>query len=289
MTCLAQSKTILLWDKVPNQSESDEKEVINKNDIIRISNVQNPSIEVFLTKNKTKSNKMVILLPGGGYGNLSYDYEGTDFAEWLNSKGINAAVLKYRLPNSKTIKKSYLAPLQDAQRAIKLVRSYANEWEIDTNKIGVIGFSAGGHLASTLGTHFQHEVYRKTDSIDNLSAKPNFMGLIYPVISMKEGVTHNGSKLNLLGKNPSEEMIKLFSNELQITTNTPPTFLLHATDDPAVPVENSLLFYKALKEHKIPVELHIYALGGHGFAFGKDFSGLENWTELFYKWLMDLQ
>jgi len=279
---------IPLWKTVPNQRISNEQEIIKKGTIVSIRNVQNPSFEVFLAPKQLSNQKSVIIFPGGGYGNLGINYEGTDFAKWLNTRGITAFVLKYRLPNSKTIIKPHLAPLQDAQRAIRIIRHNAEKWNINKNKIGLLGFSAGGHLASTLGTHFNYNSYKKRDEADTLSARPDFMALIYPVISMNDSITHKGSKYNLLNENPSKKRVTLFSNELHVTKNTPPTFILHCTDDKVVPLENSLLLFKALKKNNIPTEIHIYPKGGHGFAFARDISHLKNWTMLFDNWLANL-
>jgi len=283
-----QKKVIPLWEKVPNQKISNEQELIKHGDIVSVSNVQNPSFEVFLAPKQLAIKKAVIIFPGGGYGNLGIDYEGTDFAKWLNSKGITAFVLKYRLPNSKTLITPHLAPLQDAQRAIRLIRYNASKWNIDKDKIGLLGFSAGGHLASTLATQYNYKSYKFQDKADKLSARPDFIALIYPVISMNESLTHKGSKFNLLGEKPSKKMIDFFSNELQVSKKTPSTFILHCTDDKIVPIENSLLFFKALKENNIPAEIHIYPKGGHGFAFAKDSLHLNNWPVLLSKWLINL-
>ena len=286
--CFSQTEIIPLWKTVPNQQITDEKEVVEVTNIVRFSNVQQPEIHVFLASKVNNTKKAVIICPGGGYGILAWNHEGTNFAKWLSTKGINAIVLKYRLPKSKSILLPHLAPLQDAQRAIRMVRSNAKKWHINSKEIGILGFSAGGHLASTAGTHFNFDTYIKTDKIDKLSAKPNFMGLIYPVISMQEAVTHKGSKRNLLGENPSKELVDLFSNELQVTADTPPTFIVHAEDDKAVPVKNSILFNEALKNHNIPSELHIYPVGGHGFGFGQGTEALEKWTDLYLNWLLKL-
>ncbi|ARV16599.1 alpha/beta hydrolase [Polaribacter sp. SA4-12] len=282
----SQNETVLLWKTVPNQIESSDKEIVITTNITRISNVQNPSFDVFIAPKQLANKKAVLILPGGGYGVLAYDYEGLDFAKWFNSIGVTAFVLKYRLPNSKSIIKPHLAPLQDAQRAIRLIRNDSKKYNIDPTKIGVIGFSAGGHLASTLGTKFNFKSYEAKDIIDTLSAKPNFMALIYPVISMKKNSTHKGSRFNLLGKKPSEKLVNLFSNELQVSKETPSTFIIHCTDDNAVPIENSLLFYQALKSKNIPTEFHIYPKGGHGFGFGKSNKNIGNWTQLLKKWIL---
>ncbi|MDT0649745.1 alpha/beta hydrolase [Autumnicola edwardsiae] len=286
---MAQHETLPLWpDEIPNSQKSDEKELSAKDGINWITKVQEPNIAVYLPAKQSATGQAVVICPGGGYAGLAYDWEGTDFAKWLNSKGIAGIVLKYRLPGSKSVKVSYEAPLQDVQRAIRMVRAHSQDWNINKNKVGVIGFSAGGHLASTLGTHFDHQDSFEKDFVDALSARPDFMALIYPVITMDEKFTHQGSKNALLGNNPSKELVENFSNELQVKQNTPPTFLIHATDDESVPVENSLRFYEALKAKKIPVEMHIYPEGGHGFSFGLGKGYLSSWTDRLADWLHGL-
>ncbi|MCM4149975.1 alpha/beta hydrolase [Arenibacter sp. N53] len=289
MTTYAQSSVLPIWpNDIPNSIKTDEKEEVVSADIIRIAKVQVPQIEVYLPAKKTATGQAVLIFPGGGYGILAYDWEGTDFAKLLNSKGIAGIVVKYRLPSLKSQTEIHKVPLQDAQRALRTVRSKAAEWNIDPNNIGIIGFSAGGHLASTLGTHYNEDVYPKKDAIDNLSARPDFMTLAYPVITMGEPNTHGGSRKNLLGENPAQKMVDHFSNELQVTADTPPTFLVHATDDPGVPVENSLMFYAALRKNKVPTEMHIYPIGGHGFALGLQDPHLATWTNQWIGWLKSL-
>ncbi len=281
-----QMEEIVLWeDAVPNAKQSDEREIIDKVDIIKISKVQTPSLKPFLVPKRMATGKAVIICPGGGYGMLAYDWEGTEIAKWFNTRGVAAFVLKYRLPNSKSILKRYEAPLQDAQRAIRIIRYNANKWGINKDEIGVIGFSAGGHLAATLGTQFDNEIYEKDNMIDLESAKPNFMMLIYPVISMRFPITHKGSRLNLLGDNPNQTLVDQFSNELHVNSNTPKTFIVHSTDDKAVPVENSLAFYKALKKVGVEVEMHIYATGGHGYSLATGTPHLSTWTDRLAQWL----
>ncbi|WP_166963091.1 alpha/beta hydrolase [Yeosuana marina] len=289
LNCLAQYEIVSLWDGVvPNSQKSDEEEIITNTDSKRISLVQNPTLEVYLPTKRNATGQAVIVCPGGGYHYLTYDFEGTDIAKWFNSKGIAAFVLKYRLPNSKSIKISYEAPLQDAQRAIRIVRSQAEKWNVNPNKIGIIGFSAGGHLASTLGTQFNTPNHFKETAIDTISARPDFIALIYPVVTMKLDYTHKGSRTNLLGENPSEDLVKQFSNELQVTKNTPPTFIVHAEDDHSVPVENSLQLYKALKDNGVITEMHLYPYGGHGFGLALGQGRLEHWTDRLYEWLQSL-
>lgn len=280
---------IPLWpDGIPNSRQTNTAEIIESNDIQWIEQVQTPTLEILAPAKAQSTGKGVIILPGGGYQGLAYDWEGTDIAKWFNSKGITAFVLKYRLPISDSVIEPNEAPLQDAKQAIRTVRSMAENWSLNPNDIGVMGFSAGGHLASTLGTHFNHPENIEPDSINSISARPDFMILIYPVITMKEIYTHQGSRNNLLGENPSDKMIEHYSNETQVTENTPPTFLLHATDDDVVPVENSLMFYKALKEKGHLPEMHIYPKGGHGFALAIGNEHLQSWTDLLYDWLQTI-
>lgn len=287
-TSFGQQEIIPLWSFVPNSQKSDEVEIGEEKDILRISKVQEPSIEVYLPSKRLANGRAIVICPGGGYGYLSYDWEGTDFAKWLNSKGIAGIVLKYRLPDSKSVKESFKAPLQDLQRAMRIVRANSEEWNIEKNKVGVMGFSAGGHLAATLATRFNEDYLEKKDEIDTLSARPDFAVLVYPVISMKEGITHGGSRRNLLGEDPAGELVEKFSNELQVKEDTPPTFLVHTADDGSVPVENSLLFYKALTDKNIPAEMHLYPKGGHGFGMAKAEGYLETWTARLSDWLKEM-
>ncbi|MEL0456480.1 prolyl oligopeptidase family serine peptidase [Flavobacteriaceae bacterium SZ-1-7] len=281
----AQNKEIPLWEKVPNSIENgDYKEnfrLDNEGNPNAIRNVSTPTLKIFLANNNKTDNAAVVICPGGGYGVLSHIKEGDKVAEWLNSVGVSAFVLKYRLPSDLIMENKTIGPLQDVQEAIRTLRRNAKEWNLNPNKVGVIGFSAGGHLASTASTRYNDEVYNH----DGISAKPDFSMLIYPVISMEDGITHNGSKVNLLGKNPSKELIEKYSNEKQVDKNTPPTILIHATDDGAVPVENSINYYMALKENKVPAEMHIYENGGHGFGLGR-FGTHLNWPKACEEWLI---
>ena len=281
---------LLLWPKglVPNQ-EIGQEEKITETDIIRIENVQNPSIEIYLPSKSTRTGKAVVICPGGGYSFLAYDWEGTDFAKALNAEGIAAFVLKYRLPTSATIIDPKWAPLQDAQRAIRLVRYYAKKWDINPTQVGIMGFSAGGHLASSLGTHYNKKtVADSKDAIDVLSARPDFMALIYPVITFDKKHYHAGSKNNLIGLNASADLVNEFSNNLHVDSNTPPSFLIHSADDKTVPVENSLMFYNALIKNGVSAEMHLYPWGGHGFALAKGRGCLENWPHLLFNWILEL-
>ncbi len=287
--CLGQDYCLPLWtDKIPNYQKTNEVEIRDTTNAVRISYVQTPDISVFLPSKGNATGQAVVICPGGGYRILAYDKEGTDIAKWLNSKGIAGIVLKYRLPISKSNIINHRSPLLDAQRAIRLTRYHANEWNIEQDKIGIIGFSAGGHLASTVGTHFDPGYTSVSDSVESLSSRPDFMILIYPVITFNEAYTHKGSRTALLGENPDSELVHYYSNELQVKNDTPPTFIIHAGDDGAVPVENSLFFYQALKNKGIPTELHIYPKGGHGFSLAIGKSYLETWPDRCIDWLKSL-
>lgn len=286
----AQEYKLLLWPSgnIPNYKKTIEVEKRDTSGIVRISLVQQPGIEVYLPSKQSANGQAIVICPGGGYGILAYDWEGTDIAKWLNSKGIAAIVLKYRLPNSKSNIVPQLSPLLDAQRALRTVRANAKKWNIKTNQIGIMGFSAGGHLASTAGTHFDNGNSTAADSVDRLSSRPDFMILMYPVISMLKSHMHQGSRNNLIGANPDSALAKYYSNDLQVTKETPPTFIVHSTDDAAVPVENSLSFYLALKTNKVPAEMHIYPYGGHGFGLAVGKSYLHSWTDRCIDWLNSL-
>jgi len=243
-----------------------------------------PTLTIYPPTEQEATGCGVVICPGGGYGHLAMDHEGRQVAKWLNSLGVTAFILKYRHRNSGA-GYGHPAPLQDAQRAIRMVRSRAKEWNVDPNRIGILGFSAGGHLASSEGTHFNKNYYELKDSIDQVSCRPDFIILVYPVITLTELYTHSGSKLNLLGKNPDQNLVAHLSNETQVTPETPPTFLVHANDDKAVPPENSINFYLALRKVKVPAEMHIYENGGHGFGLGKDKGAVSSWPARCADWL----
>ncbi|MEC7264833.1 MAG: alpha/beta hydrolase [Bacteroidota bacterium] len=284
----AQDTIIPLWgDAIPNQLKSTEKERRVNTDYSAIFNVQNPTIEGYLPSKRSATGQAVLIFPGGSYNELVFGWEGLDAAKALSAKGIAAFVVKYRLPVSKSLIDRQNVPLQDAQRAIRLVRGKAKEFGIDPNKIGIMGFSAGGHAASTLGTHFQEQVYVPKDEWDTVSARPTFMALIYPVITMTKPLTHLGSRTALLGETNDENLVHRFSNELNVTKDTPPAFLIHSVDDDIVPVENTLLFFNALKNNGVPVEMHIYPYGGHGYAIGRKDEHLKWWLDDFVRWLND--
>lgn len=288
--CASKERVIELWPegKIPNHIKTEEKEVHEQTNILRVKNVQNPAIEVFLPDTSIATGKALLIFPGGGYGLLAYDWEGTNIAKFLNKHGIAGIVVKYRLPSDKTQTKKHTVPLIDAQRAIRLVRSKAKKWNINENEIGIIGFSAGGHVASTLGTQYNKKVYTPIDAIDALSARPDFMALIYPVITMG-AKTHTGSKKKLLGENPSEALVNAYSNHLHIDKETPVTFLVHAIDDKAVPRENSEFFHGLMStQGEGKSTLHLYAKGGHGFSLAKEEPNLNKWTQKLISWINEL-
>lgn len=282
----AQTKNeiIAIWDKIPDEIKAPdykENESIKDERVQSTSLVTIPTLSVFLPAVSRPNQAAVLIFPGGGYQHLAIDKEGTKVAEWLNTLGIAAFVVKYRLPSDKIMKNKSVGPLQDAQEAMRYVRQNAAKYNIDVNKIGIIGFSAGGHLASTLATHYDDKVYETSSKI---SAKPDFSLLIYPVISMVNTITHKGSQTSLLGNHPSQKTLDYFSNEKRVTAQTSPTFLAHATDDTVVLPENSINYYLALKNNGVPAELHIYEKGGHGFGLGvKDTSKF--WTRDCEEWL----
>lgn len=224
----------------------------------------------------------LVICPGGGYGGLVVGAEGHGIARWLNSHGIAGIVLEYRLPAGRPE-----VPLLDAQRALRTVRAHAAEWKVDPKKVGIIGFSAGGHLASTATVHFDAGEGKNTDPIARESCRPDFSILIYPVISMGEGV-HRGSKANLLGQNPTPELIERFSTHKQVTDNSPPAFLAHALDDKVVSIENSRLFYQAEIAHKLPAKLLELPNGGHGFT-GYKGASWDAWQRESLEWMRQLK
>lgn len=236
-----------------------------------------PALTPYLLDGAGANVPAVIVLPGGGYATRAY-HEGEPIAQWLNSLGLHAFVLSYRVAPYQ-----HPAPLSDVQRALRYVRSRAEEWGIDSGRLGILGFSAGGHLASTAGTHYDAGDAAAQDPVERFSCRPDFMVLCYPVISMGE-FRHDGSRTNLLGPEPSEADIRLFSNELQVTADTPPAFLWHTSDDPSVPVENALLFAGALSRCKVPFELHAFQSGSHGLGLAEEHPEAWVWPELCARW-----
>jgi acetyl esterase/lipase len=273
---------------IPNWKNGGEKEKRETTDILRISLVQVPDIAVYLPAKRNATGQAVVICPGGGYSILAYEWEGVEVAKLLNSKGIAAFVLKYRLPDPKSSTTLHLSPLTDAKRAMRMVRANAARWNIQRDRIGIMGFSAGGHLASTVLTQFDEGNRGSGDSIEQQSSRPDFGVLVYPVISMTKPIMHQGSRNRLIGNNPDPELATRYSTELQVKKETPPTFLVHAMDDNGVPMENSLLFYQAMKDKGVPGELHVYPSGGHGFGLAVGKGNLENWTTLCVDWIRSL-
>ena len=285
----SQTLTIKLWpDGIPGSiTDPSYVEKITTVDgrITRCERVVNPDLTVFLPTPDKANGAAVLICPGGGYGALAFDHEGNAIAKWLNDNGIAGIILKYRLPSDQIMKDKSIGPLQDAQEAMRVIRRNANDWKIDPKKVGVIGFSAGGHLASTLSTHYAEKVYEVKD---NSSARPDFSLLIYPVVSFDTTITHRGSRNNLIGIKPDARLVERFSNELQITNETPPAFLVHSADDKAVPVMNSIGYFKGLQKNNIPAELHVFQKGGHGYGLAIDRGTESSWPDLCIRWLKQI-
>jgi acetyl esterase/lipase len=244
-----------------------------------------PSVQVYLPAADKATGAAVVICPGGGYVALAMDHEGHQVARWLNSLGVAGIVLKYRIAP----RYRHPAPLQDAQRALRYTRANAQQWHLDPRRVGILGFSAGGHLASTAGTHFDSGNPDAPDPIDRQSCRPDFMILVYPVISFTAPYAHGGSRNNLLGKNADAKLAENLSNEKQVTAQTPPTFLVHTSEDKGVPPENSVAFYLALQQHRVPAELHIFEKGRHGLGLGPRDMPFARWPELCAAWLRTQQ
>lgn len=283
---IAQDQVINLWQgKIPNAIDAinyKENNIIIENDAIRIQKVTNPTLSIFFPSKEKANGSSIVICPGGGYARLAFEHEGIKIAKWFTDLGFTSFVLKYRLPNDTIMINKSIGPLQDAQEAIRYVRRNSAKYNISENKIGIIGFSAGGHLAATVSNRFLENAYRS----DTTSARPDFSILIYPVISMKKEITHFGSRKNLLGENPSEELVVRFSNEEQVSKRTPPTFLVHSQDDKSVSVENSFNYFFALKKNNVQCELHVFEKGGHGYGMGKEKGTEQQWPELCKAWLI---
>ncbi len=258
----------LLWDKGVPLAAGDE-------------DVDHPSVTIYPASSNIANGASVVICPGGAYVTLAMDHEGRQVAEWLNSIGVTAFVLKYRLgPRYR-----HPAPLLDAQRAIRFVRANVRRWHLDAGRIGILGFSAGGHLASTAGTHYDGGNPDAADPIDRVGCRPDFMILVYPVISLSTAYTHSYSRLMLIGDTPSPDLVELLSNEKQVDASTPPAFLIHTSQDTGVPAENSILFYMALHRAGVPAEMHIYETGRHGFGLAPGDPILSTWKERCGDWL----
>jgi acetyl esterase/lipase len=262
-------KTVALWpDGAPGAKGDDPK-------------LDVPTITVYLPPTDKANGSSVVVCPGGGYGGLAMDHEGKQVADWLNGLGVSAFVLKYRLGP----RYHHPAMLQDAGRAIRTVRAQSKEWNLDPKRVAILGFSAGGHLASTAGTHFDAGKADATDPVERESSRPDRMILAYPVIALATPYAHVGSRRNLLGDNPPAELVSSLSNETQVSPETPPTFLVHTNADTGVPPENSLLFALALRKAKVPLELHIFEKGRHGLGLGGGEPAFSEWPRLCENWL----
>jgi acetyl esterase/lipase len=282
-TACAQVEMPLYNGAIPNSKPGSNKEFRDTaaGGILIVHNISEPTLTIFEPPKEKQNGTAIIVIPGGGYSIVAIGHEGYDVAKRFNEMGITAFVLKYRIPNDSTMEDKSIGPLQDAQRAIQVVRQNAKKWHLNKNAIGILGFSAGGHLASTAGTHY------KTAVIPNkkkTNLRPDFMVLVYPVISFMETLVHQGSRDNLIGKNPQPEKIQLYSNELQVNQDTPPTFLVHAKDDGGVKFQNSEIFYQALKRNGVPAEIYLFDKGGHGFGMNNPTSDVK-WMDLVQEWL----
>lgn len=272
------ARLIPLWPEgVPNAKPDGGVERV-END--RTSNVQVPTLTYFPAPKDSANGTAVIICPGGGYVRLAVAKEGDEFARFLNRLGVSAFVLRYRL-----VEYGHPAPLQDVLRAVRLVRSRAKEFDIREDRIGVMGSSAGGHLASTAATLYDAPEGKTGAALDAVSARPTFIALLYPVITMKEPFAHMGSRRALLGENPSPEVVDRLSTELQVTKDTPPAFLVHTEEDTTVPLENSLMFFEALRRFKVDSELHLYEKGPHGFGTRADLGPTSDWPKRLEDWL----
>ena len=244
-----------------------------------IRKVYNPSLEIYQPEQGKANGCAVVICPGGGYSMIVFQGEGVSTAKEFAKNGITAFVLKYRLPDESIEVDKTIAPIQDAQQAIKVVRENAAKWGVDPNKVGIVGFSAGGHLASAVATHYKNALI---ENANHTSLRPDFQILVYPVISMQADLTHADSRKQLLGENPTKEIVDLYSNELQVNEDTPPAYITHAGDDTTVDVDNSINYFEALRHHKVPAELHIYQKGNHGFVFRHP-----SWTVPLFEWLKE--
>ena len=269
----------LLWPDGPEENNGlADQEITESNGNITFNSTA--KLHVYHPEKEIQNGIAVIICPGGGYSFLSMEYEGRMFAQWLIKQGITAIILQYRMPAQHD-----RIPLADAQRAMRWVRNRAENWGINPDKVGIAGFSAGGHLASTVSTHFDSGKSGTTDRLEQYSSRPDFQILFYPVISMTAGLTHSGSREALLGKNPSAEAIAQYSNEQHVTAKTPPALLFHSDDDTVVPSMNSVVFYQALKKNKVPAVLYIFDKGGHGWGMRNNFEYHNQWTNLLANWL----
>jgi acetyl esterase/lipase len=279
-TTQAQELINLYAGAVPNSKPSKAVDQPTLPTSSQFSSVVKPQLEVYLPEKDKATGAALIVIPGGSYKMIVFQGEGRRSAAELVKHGIAVFILKYRLPNDSMMVDKTIGPLQDAQQAVKIVRENAAKYGVDVNKVGVIGFSAGGHLASTIATHYQKAVI---DNANGTNLRPDFVALVYPVISMQDNLTHKDSRKNLLGATPSKEAIDLYSNDLQVDSKTPPTFLVHAGDDRVVLVDNSIAFYQNLIKAKVPAEMHLFPKGGHGFG-GQP---IDMWMGPLVKWMQN--
>jgi acetyl esterase/lipase len=284
---ISQTMTIKLWPSGAPGSISDrsyhEDTVYTESGLPRVRHVTDPEMTAFLPEKKDVPVPAVIICPGGGYARLAIDHEGMDVARWFSSIGVAGFVLKYRLPSDTIMKQKSIGPLQDIQEAIRIVRRRAIEWGINPGEIGVAGFSAGGHLAGSASTLYNEKT---APAADTVGARPDFSIIVYGVLSMKQGMTHGGSRKNLLGTDPDTSLVTKFSAEENVTSKTPPAFIVHAANDPSVPVASSLAYFTALKKASVPAELHVYQTGGHGFGLAPHGGTESGWPEACRAWLI---
>lgn len=262
---------------MPNSKFPKAKDSGKKPSAGLIRKVRIPTLEVYLPDKEKSTGTAVIICPGGSYKVIVFQGEGVSTAKEFVKKGVAAFVLKYRLPEDSMLVDKKIGPLQDALQAIKIVRENATRWGVDVNKVGVMGFSAGGHLASTAATMYKESLL---ENKIGTSLRPDFQILVYPVISMQDSLTHLDSRTNLLGKQPDKEVTDRFSSELRVGEGTPPAYITHAADDKLVDVDNSIIYFQKLRHHKVPVELHVYPSGGHGFVFKHP-----GWMEPMFEWM----
>ena len=280
---LSAQQVVPLYDgAIPNSKPSTITEKTTNDGFLAITNVTTPTLTVYKPKKQSAQKSAIIICPGGGYGMLAAGHEGIDVAKALNDMGITAFILKYRLPGDAIMTDKSIGPLQDVQRAFQLVRENAAKYNIDPSKLGIMGFSAGGHLAASASTQYKREVI---ENPKHTSFRPDFSILIYPVISFTDSLTHMGSRDNLVGKNPSQDVIKSYSNELQVTKDTPKAFLVHSADDGAVPVGNSIDYYEALFKNGIYGEMLLYPHGEHGYGMNNKTTA-DKWMDNLKNWLI---
>jgi acetyl esterase/lipase len=283
ISLFAQDKVLKVWPQgAPTDNGMTKPEEVYNG--VHVRNVSEAVMYIYLPPKEKNTGAAVIICPGGGYSFEAMDYEGYAIAEWLNTKGIVGIVLKYRLPYGHPE-----VPSSDAKQAIRIVRKNAEEWGINPDKVGIAGFSAGGHLASTVGTHFDYGIKSSSNIVDNFSSRPDFMLLLYPVISLKEEFGHMGSRRNLIGDGNNWKLVKEYSNELQVTPQTPPAFIVVTDDDEIVPTRNSVEFYLSLKKNNVPAELHVFSEGHHGFFLKKDYLPVRQWPNLFIDWMKAME